>query len=218
MPRGAKPGNKGNKTPARNKEGNKTTSRNKDGNREARGTPGNIGGGNPAASGTPGNQGGGAPVGNGNATSNAKKAETLFRLAKKLFDGGDLDKGLEKSEAVLEIDQGHAKALNLTAAIFHKFYYDGIFVKAFEVIVARYKRAIAAGSAQAEGNLITFLLYGKEGNLKEMEFRPAASDVEQILAYRKLQALDGSADSKNKMLSLSSSVPAKVIVRKPMFK
>ena len=34
--------------------------------------------------------------------------------------------------------------------------------------------------------------------MKKLEFRPAASDVEQILAYRKLQALDGSADSKNK--------------------
>jgi tetratricopeptide (TPR) repeat protein len=75
---------------------------------------------------------------------------------------------------------------------------DGVVVKPFEVIVGLFKKAIAAGSAQAEENLITFLVHGREGNLKNMEFRPAASDVEQILAYRKLQALDGSADSKNK--------------------
>jgi hypothetical protein len=59
------------------------------------GKPGNKGGGNPAASGTPGN-GGGAPVGNGNATSNAKKAETLFWLAQELYDGGDFDTFLSR--------------------------------------------------------------------------------------------------------------------------
>jgi len=161
------------------------------------GKPGNKGGGNKTARGTSGNTGGGASVGNVNSTSNWKKAETLYCQAEELYRGGDLDEALQKSEALLELEEGHAKALNLTAAICHLFYFDGIVVKPFEVIVDLYKRAMAAGSVDAEESLIRFLLHGKEGNLKNGEFKPAASDAEQILEHRKLRALDGSADAKN---------------------
>lgn len=195
MARGGKPGNTGGKgTPGnsggKGKPGNS-------GNSGGKGTPGNKG--NPAASGTPGN-GGGAPKDNGNSTSNAKKAQTLYDAGLALYHGGDYDEALKKFEAVIQLYQGHANALCMTAVVCHGFFVNGIVKKTFDEIADLYKRSITAGCLAAEEDLNLFLLHGPDGDMKLGKYMPASGDVKDILAYRKQRASsDDSADAHYKL-------------------
>jgi tetratricopeptide (TPR) repeat protein len=176
MPRGGKPGNVGNKTRNRNPGGNKS------------------------ASGSKGNTGGGAPHGNENSTSNAKKAQTLYDAGLALFHGGDYDEALKKFEAVIQLYQGHANALCMTAVVCHGFFVNGIVKKKFDEIADLYKRSITAGCLAAEEDLNLFLLHGPDGDMKLGKYMPASGDVKDILAYRKQRASsDDSADAHYKL-------------------
>ena len=168
MPRGGKPGNKGNKQATGKKN-----------NKGGAAPPGNL---NALE-----NTGGAATVGNTNSSSREKKISSLLAVGLELDRHGAFNDAMSKYREILELDPMHADTHYSIGRLLSRQFYQRDLVNSgpFPLIVEHLRIADRGGCKQAKNCLCQVLLNGNHvGELGEC--RPHPMDFEEVLEHYKL--------------------------------